>query len=149
MTVSPPDGAEGRIVVQFNENEVRIQPVFEGEQILMRLNIKGRCSIIENLSAFEIADIQNMNQLADIVDQSNVVVMLGPVDATPDCHVHRSFLPPTGGPSSYKSGSSSESAQRPNDKGSKARHPTSRPQLPAIGRGPLWRRARSPGRFKG
>lgn len=68
MTVSPPDGAEGRIVVQFNENEVRIQPVFEGEQILMRLNIKGRCSIIENLSAFEIADIQNMNQLADIVE---------------------------------------------------------------------------------
>ena len=34
-----------------------------------------------------VVDVKLGDQLADIVDESNVVVMLGPVDATPDCRL--------------------------------------------------------------
>ncbi len=62
ISIPAPKGV-GKIVVEFQETNTEITPQIEGDEITMQFEVRGKGSIVENDSTYELANLEQIRSL--------------------------------------------------------------------------------------
>ncbi len=68
LIVSPPEGT-GKIAVTIHQNQAAVKPVFNGNQITMKIEINAKASVVENSANYDLNANDNILQLEQVLNK--------------------------------------------------------------------------------